>query len=60
MSTPATPAAETVPAPAEIAVRLRGIGKRFPGVIANDDVNIDVRRGTIHAIVGENGAGSPR
>ena len=57
MSTPATPAAETAPAPAEIAVRLRGIGKRFPGVIANDDINIDVRRGTIHAIVGENGAG---
>ena len=26
-------------------------------MIANDDVNIDVRRGTIHAIVGENGAG---
>ena len=44
------------PAP-DIAVRLRGIGKRFPGVIANDDINIDVRRGTIHAIVGENGAG---
>jgi general nucleoside transport system ATP-binding protein len=41
----------------EVAVRLRGIGKRFPGVIANDDINIDVRRGTIHAIVGENGAG---
>ena len=41
----------------EIAVRLRGIGKRFPGVIANDDVNIEVRRGSIHAIVGENGAG---
>ncbi len=40
-----------------VTVRLRGIGKRFPGVIANDDVNIDVRRGTIHAIVGENGAG---
>ncbi len=40
-----------------LAVRLRGIGKRFPGVIANDDVNIDVARGTIHAIVGENGAG---
>ena len=39
------------------AVRLRGIGKRFPGVIANDDINIDVQRGTIHAIVGENGAG---
>ena len=43
--------------PGEIAVRLRGIGKRFPGVIANDDINIDVRRGTIHALVGENGAG---
>jgi simple sugar transport system ATP-binding protein len=57
VSSPATPAAETAPAPAEIAVRLRGIGKRFPGVIANDDINIDVRRGTIHAIVGENGAG---
>ncbi|WP_308192576.1 ABC transporter ATP-binding protein [Nocardioides sp. CFH 31398] len=41
----------------DLAVRLRGIGKRFPGVIANDDINIDVRRGTIHAIVGENGAG---
>ncbi len=38
-------------------MRLRGIGKRFPGVIANDDVNFDVRRGTIHAVVGENGAG---
>jgi ABC-type uncharacterized transport system ATPase subunit len=41
----------------DLAVRLRGIGKRFPGVIANDDINIDVRRGTIHALVGENGAG---
>ena len=40
-----------------MAVRLHGIGKRFPGVIANDDVNIDVAHGTIHAIVGENGAG---
>jgi general nucleoside transport system ATP-binding protein len=39
------------------AVHLTGIGKRFPGVIANDDVNIEVRRGSIHAIVGENGAG---
>jgi general nucleoside transport system ATP-binding protein len=42
---------------APVTVRLRGIGKRFPGVIANDDVNIDVHGGTIHAIVGENGAG---
>ncbi len=40
-----------------VAVRLTGIGKRFPGVIANDDVNVTVRRGTVHALVGENGAG---
>ncbi|WP_245155834.1 ABC transporter ATP-binding protein [Nocardioides sp. 503] len=57
MSSPA-PSLETPPSgDAPPAVRLRGIGKRFPGVIANDDVNIDVSRGTIHAIVGENGAG---
>ena len=35
------------------AVELRGIGKRFPGVIANYDVDLNVRAGTIHAIVGE-------
>lgn len=42
---------------ADVVVRLRDIGKTFPGVIANHDVNIDVRKGTVHAIVGENGAG---
>ena len=41
----------------EVVVRLRDIGKTFPGVIANHDVNIDVKSGTVHAIVGENGAG---
>ncbi|MEU0093656.1 ABC transporter ATP-binding protein [Kribbella sp. NPDC006257] len=40
-----------------MAVRLRGIGKSFPGVVANHDVDIDVRSGTVHALVGENGAG---
>ena len=40
-----------------LAVQLSGIEKRFPGVIANHDVNLNVRAGTIHAIVGENGAG---
>ncbi|MDQ1629695.1 MAG: ral nucleoside transport system ATP-binding protein [Actinomycetota bacterium] len=40
-----------------MAVELRGITKRFPGVVANKDVNIAVRRGRVHAIVGENGAG---
>jgi simple sugar transport system ATP-binding protein len=41
----------------ESAVELAGITKRFPGVVANDDVNIEVRHGEVHAIVGENGAG---
>jgi len=39
------------------AIELRGITKRFPGVIANDNVNLAVEQGEIHAIVGENGAG---
>jgi len=44
-------------APAAPAVELRGITKRFPGVVANSDVHVRVDGGTIHAIVGENGAG---
>ena len=39
------------------AVSLRGIVKRFPGVVANHDVAFTVRSGTVHALVGENGAG---
>jgi simple sugar transport system ATP-binding protein len=39
------------------AVELRGITKRFPGVVANSDVTLSVRRGEVHAVVGENGAG---
>lgn len=39
------------------AIELRGITKRFPGVIANDNVNLTVADGEIHAICGENGAG---
>ena len=38
-------------------LELRGITKRFPGVLANDDVSFDLRRGEIHALLGENGAG---
>ncbi|HMF54731.1 MAG TPA: ATP-binding cassette domain-containing protein, partial [Pyrinomonadaceae bacterium] len=38
-------------------LELRNITKRFGDVLANDHVNIKVRTGTIHAIVGENGAG---
>ena len=40
-----------------MAVELEGIVKRFPGVVANDGVDLAVRRGEIHALVGENGAG---
>ncbi len=38
-------------------LELRGISKRFPGVIANDDVGLLVQPGEIHALLGENGAG---
>ncbi|QPL05057.1 MULTISPECIES: multiple monosaccharide ABC transporter ATP-binding protein [Actinomyces] len=38
-------------------LEMRGITKRFPGVLALDDVNFSVARGEIHAICGENGAG---
>src|ERR671914_1134091 len=37
--------------------RLEGITKRFPGVVANDAVDLELREGEIHALVGENGAG---
>src|ERR1041384_1921625 len=36
---------------------MRGIRKEFPGVVANDEVSIDVRRGAVPARLGENGAG---
>ncbi len=39
------------------AVELRGITKQFPGVLANDHVDFDLRNGEIHALLGENGAG---
>lgn len=42
---------------APLAVAMRGIVKRFPGVVANDGVDLEVRAGEIHALLGENGAG---
>jgi len=38
-------------------VSMRGITKAYPGVLANDDVHLDVGQGEIHALLGENGAG---
>ncbi|MBI1793515.1 MAG: ABC transporter ATP-binding protein [Chloroflexi bacterium] len=38
-------------------LELRGITKSFPGVLANDDVNLTLEQGEIHALLGENGAG---
>lgn len=40
-----------------LAVAMRGIVKRFPGVVANDGIDLSVRQGEIHALLGENGAG---
>jgi simple sugar transport system ATP-binding protein len=40
-----------------VAVELRHISKHFPGVIANKDVSLKVESGSVHALVGENGAG---
>ncbi len=36
---------------------MRGVTKRFPGVLANDHIDLDLQRGEIHALLGENGAG---
>ena len=38
-------------------LELRGITKRFPGVLANDHIDFDLQRGEVHALLGENGAG---
>lgn len=41
----------------ETILEARGITKRFPGVVANDHIDIKIKAGEIHAILGENGAG---
>jgi simple sugar transport system ATP-binding protein len=38
-------------------LQMRGITKRFPGVLASDNVNFDIRAGEVHTLLGENGAG---
>ena len=44
-------------APNAPLVQLDGISKAYPGVLANDDISIDLLPGEIHSILGENGAG---
>lgn len=41
----------------DVAVKLRNITKRFGVFVANDDINLDVRYGEVHGLLGENGAG---
>lgn len=42
---------------AQTLIELKNITKEFPGVLANDNISLDIKKGEIHAIIGENGAG---
>jgi simple sugar transport system ATP-binding protein len=57
LASPGDDTAESLAAPGAIVLRARGLSKRFDGVLANDEVDFEVRRGEVHALLGENGAG---
>lgn len=42
---------------AEYAIEMLNITKKFPGIIANDNITLQLKKGEIHALLGENGAG---
>ena len=42
---------------ADYVIEMLNITKEFPGIKANDDVTLQLKRGEIHALLGENGAG---
>jgi len=50
-------AMDASPSPDKVLLEMRGIGKSFPGVRALDGVNLVIRAGKVHALLGENGAG---
>ncbi len=51
------PESQVNAATAGLALEMQGVTKRFPGVLANDQVDFQLRKGEIHALLGENGAG---
>ena len=57
MTTSTDPERDATAAKRGPLLEMRGITKRYPGVVANDDITLDVRPGEIHALLGENGAG---
>jgi simple sugar transport system ATP-binding protein len=54
---PTPPGAALAPVDHVPALEMRGITKRYPGVVANDGIDLEIRPGEIHALLGENGAG---
>ena len=51
------PCPETVDGGAPYVIEMLNITKRFPGIVANDNITLQLKRGEIHALLGENGAG---
>ena len=41
----------------EYVIEMLNITKRFPGIVANDNITLQLKKGEIHALMGENGAG---